>query len=496
MPMSNKGVFLAIDAGTSKIKAALLDASGKIIDLESVNTKVLMLKTAHCEMDMIDLWERTKAVLLSLHENNKEIWQNIKAIGVCAQGDGAWMLDEQYKPVRNAILWNDTRTNLDYVNINTYFLEKHTTPLFPGSSLSILKWLKTNEEDNYRKVRYVLHCKDWLNFQFTGKIATDETDASTQLMNLYTKKYDFDLLDYLEIHEKKDSFPVVLKSNSIMGYTHQNISDQLFIPKNTPVITGAIDVLAVATGCGLIKAGQKGSILGTTLGNYVVLDESEARKNEGITGSVLCHTQPETYIRQLSALSGAPTLNWVRQEILGGISFEEMEEYASLSPIGSDELIFHPYIYGERAPFSLGYACGGFYGIRATHTKTHLARAAYDAFALSMYDCYKNLPPADENLYIAGGASASNFLCQIICDCMGCKTYRFSCKELGIMGIYNLICSALQMDCTNIIREVNEFLPSEENHKKYQLLYGNFLKYRNSMMNIWKEKEEIHAQRV
>lgn len=486
--MLNKKIFLAVDAGTSKIKAALLDEEGRILDLESVNTKVFMPKPQFCEMDMNDVWERTKVAILALSKRNTDLWQKIIAIGVCAQGDGAWMLDENCEPVRNAILWNDTRTTLDYLNINKYCLEGHTTPLFPGASLSILKWLKDNEENNYKKISHVLHCKDWINFKLTGTLSTDETDASTQLLNLYTKEYSLDLLDYLDLSDKKEVFPPVLKSHSIMGYTNEETQNQLFIPKNTAVIAGAIDVLAVATGCGLTQAGQKGSILGTTLGNYVVLDEAEARKHESITGSVLCHTQSGTYIRQLSALSGAPTLNWVREEILGGITFEEMEQYALLSPIGSDGLIFHPYIYGERAPFAMGNACGGYFGIRATHTKAHLARAAYEGFVLSMYDCYENLPAAEENLYIAGGASASNFICQLVCDCIGYKTYRFSGKELGIMGIYNLICQSLQIDYSNNANAVDEFIPNEENHEKYELLYESFLKYRNSMMDIWQQK--------
>lgn len=488
--MLNKNVFLAVDAGTSKIKAALLDEEGRILDLESTSTKVFMPKPKFCEMDMNDVWERTKITVLALFKRNSYLWKKITAIGVCAQGDGAWMIDEKHDPVRNAILWNDTRTALDYPNINKYCLQQHTTPLFPGASLSILKWLKENEENNYKKVKHVLHCKDWINFKLTGNLSTDETDASTQLLNLYTKEYCLDLLDYLDLGDKKDVFPPVLKSHSIMGYTNKEMEEQLFIPFNTPVIAGAIDVLAVATGCGLTKAGQKGSILGTTLGNYVVLDETEARKHESITGSVLCHTQSGTYIRQLSALSGAPTLDWVRQEILGGITFEQMEKYALLSPIGSDELIFHPYIYGERAPFAIGNACGGYFGIRATHTKSHLARAAYEGFALSMYDCYENLPPAEQNLYIAGGASASDFICQLVCDCIGCKTYRFLGKELGIMGVYNLICNSLQIDCANNFNAVDEFIPNEENHNKYKLIYKSFIKYRTAMMDIWTGKSD------
>ncbi|MPN38016.1 hypothetical protein SDC9_185538 [bioreactor metagenome] len=135
----------------------------------------------------------------------------------------------------------------------------------------------------------------------------------------------------------------------------------------------------------------------------------------------------------------------------------------------------------------MGNACGGFFGIRATHTKSHLARSAYEGFALSMYDCYKNLPVAEEKLYIAGGASASNFICQLVCDCIGSKTYRFSGKELGIMGVYNIICNSLQINCANNFNLEDEFIPNEENHEKYNQLYASFVIYRNCMMGIWKQ---------
>jgi sugar (pentulose or hexulose) kinase len=74
-----------------------------------------------------------------------------------------------------------------------------------------------------------------------------------------------------------------------------------------------------------------------------------------------------------------------------------------------DGVLFHPYFYGERAPFKNASARGGFYGLSAQHTPMHLLRAVYEGLALSLYDCYQSLPQVEKDIYIAGGGAASDF---------------------------------------------------------------------------------------
>ncbi len=479
--------FLVLDAGTTNIKAAIVSADGNFIDIQDEPAQVLMPFSGACEMDMDHVWETTKSVIKKLRDKNEDVWSNVCALGISAQGDGLWMMDSQGRPIRNAILWNDTRTVMDFESINPLCLSLNTCALFPGANIAILTWLKEKEPENYHKIAHIFHCKDWLNYKLTGHIGTDATDGSTALMNIYTKSYAYDLLDKLKISETKEAFVPIFTSEEIIGGILEEIADELNLKVGTPVIAGALDVLAIATGCALVAGGQRGSIIGTTLANYVVMDEATARGCIATNGSILCHTKKDTYIRLMAALSGASSLDWMRREILNGEEYSKTDEEIFKLPIGSQGVISTPYLYGERAPFKLNSASGGYYGVRTNHTKYNLARASYEGMVMSMYDCYEHLPKGDAELYIAGGAAKSPCICQMVCDCLGTDTYRFEEKELGLMGIYRLILSALKME-KDLASETDKFKPNMENHRQYELLYEEYKLLKESLMPFWKSR--------
>ena len=106
--------FLVMDAGTTSIKAGLISLDGKFADIQNEPAEVLMPFPGATEMDMDAVWEVAKKVILKLKNNNEAIWQDVAAMGISAQGDGLWCIDAKGRPVRNAMLWNDTRTVMDY----------------------------------------------------------------------------------------------------------------------------------------------------------------------------------------------------------------------------------------------------------------------------------------------------------------------------------------------------------------------------------------------
>ncbi|MDD3537615.1 MAG: FGGY family carbohydrate kinase [Eubacteriales bacterium] len=487
--MSNKehAYFLVMDAGTTNIKAAIVSDGGELIEIREEPAEVLMPFAGACEMDMEQLWRSFKEVLIKLRSARPELWTQISALGISAQGDGLWMMDAEGKPIRNAILWNDTRTVMDYEEINPICLGLNTCALFPGANGAILTWLKKKEPENYARIAHVFHCKDWLNYKLTGHIGTDATDGSTALMDIYTKQYAYDLLDKLKISEMRDALAPISASEDIVGHLQDGPASELGLSPGIPVIAGCLDVMAIATGCGLVAKGQRGTIVGTTLANYVVMDEETARGCIATNGSILCHTQKGTYIRLMAALSGSSALDWMRREILHDEDYAVTDCEILKIPIGSEGAMSTPYLYGERAPFKLNSASGGYYGVRTHHTKYHLARASFEGMVLSMYDCYEHLPKGDAELYIAGGAAKSLCICQMICDCMGTDTYRFEQKELGLIGVCRLIQSALGIEA-DLASQTDHFEPDMENHQKYQALYADFKLLKESMMPVWKAR--------
>ena len=477
--------FLCIDAGTTKIKAALLTSESEFIDIASKSVTVSMPAAGVCEIDMQEYWNDVCEVISTLYAKNQDIWDKICGIGVSAQGDGAWLLDENGEPLRPAILWNDTRTGTvpkDELNsINEKCVALNTTPLFPV----ILNWLKKHEIENYKRVRWVLHCKDWINFKLTGKIATDTTDASTAVLDIFNKKYHYEILDWLDISEVKDCLPDVHLSGEVIGHVTKEASDMLKIPEGVPVIAGALDVIAAATGNSLTSPGQKGSIVGTTLANFVVLNEQDAKRNLSNLGSVLCHVEAGMYIRQMSALSGASSLDWMRKNIADDMSFADIEANVRQIPIGSDGVLFLPYLFGERAPFRLPNASAAFLGLRVHHTKYHMIKAVYEGIAMALHDCYQNLPKHKGEIYLAGGGAQSNLLCQTIADCEGETVVRNQTSELGLLGVLYLLLKATGMTPKINNQNLTYFYPDDHRHEKYLQMYKSYEVYKNAMIKQW-----------
>jgi sugar (pentulose or hexulose) kinase len=230
-----------------------------------------------------------------LKERFPELWQSIAGVGVTGQGDGMWPVDAQGQPVGRAMLWNDTRTR-DFgierdAQLSEFLISKSSTALFAGAFPVLLKWLKQNAPSDYARIAHVLHCKDWLNFRLTDVLASDYSDQSTASIDIFTKEYVPELFDRLGIPEMKAALPTLYPSTHVLGSVTTEAEQATGIPASVPVVTGCIDVAAVALGTGMDKLGDGCCILGTTLCCELLLSASQV--NVTIQRSAPCSVLPD-----------------------------------------------------------------------------------------------------------------------------------------------------------------------------------------------------------
>lgn len=475
--------YLAVDAGTTRIKAGLFNEEGSMIGMTSRFVKISMPGRGWCEMDMDELWQLVSGAISELSMLFSEQWKTLEAVGITAQGEGAWLLDNEGKPVRNAILWNDSRNDQIPMRVweesNLCSSRNHMVPLCVGSPLAILNWLKDHEPHSYSRIEHVVYCKDWLNFRLTDKISTDWTDASTTAINITKKTRVNEVFKILGIEEMIKKFPRILQSGEVMGKVSAKGSSDTGIPVGTPVIAGCIDISATSAGLGAVAPGDSGSIIGTTLGNIVIMGKDEVEEMNVEEGSILCHVKDGSYLRQMSALSGAVVLDWCRKEL--GVAANDMsylESEIKSVPPGSDGVIFLPYLFGERAPFKAPDASAVFYGLRFNHTRAHMIRAVYEGLVYSMYDCLTYMPKGNTGRFIAGGGSRSDLLCQIISDVTGEVVIRSNREELGLYGIYKVITGNWE----EISFHSDRFFPDPDKNQIYMKMFGEFLRIRDRLI--------------
>lgn len=482
-------MYLCIDAGTTRLKAAVVDADGGIRALEAAALCVLQPESGAMEMDMEAFWQVFCGVTQALRKKAPMEMAALQGIAVCAQGDGCWPIDAQGAPVRNAILWNDSRAGalgLDRDELLSAFVRgQNSTPLFPGAKPAILAWLKREEPAVYGRIAYALHCKDWLNLRLTGQTASEYSDQSAAGLELFRREYVLQLYDRLGIPEAKGMLPPLKQSTQLLGEIQEDAAARTGIPAGTPVAAGCMDVIAAALGAGVREAGDACATLGTTLCCQVLIGRDQVDMADS-RGSALCGIRPEWYHRVMAAQSGTAALDWARALLFPGAAPGALDDDLEGIPAGSAGVLFHPYIRGERAPFRAHEARGGFYGLSAAHTPLHLLRAAYEGVAFCLRDCLEALPPVWGELHLVGGGAASAFLCQLVADTLGRPVWRPDGEELGILGAWRVLLLAKGKLLPGREREQGAvFLPREAQNTALQAQYERYLELQKMLLPYW-----------
>lgn len=487
--------ILTVDAGTSRLKAALYSTEGKALAIASRNMTVIHPFDGASEMDMCAVWDGMVECCLELSRAHPEEWKRLTGIAMTGQGDGLWPVDEHGKPVRNAILWNDSRCKrLQLANeaeITAFGVAHSISPLFVAAKPLLLKWMAENETDLFKRVRYALYCKDWLVYCLTGRMVTERTDASTSMMNILEDQYEFELLDLLGLPKgTAELFPEIVDSLQIVGKTTQAAQDACAIPAGIPVMAGTIDVVATSFGAGARLPGDAVTTLGTTFCNQVVLT-AEQVSHEDVAGSTLCYIYPKRFVRVMASSNGCSAIDWARSVFMQGKEFCDIESGVAQIPAGSDGVFFLPYLNGERAPFRESCAAAQFSGISPQHTPSHLMRAVYEGLVYSLKDCYSHLPIGETPIVLAGGATGSKVLCQMCADILNRPMLRIPEQEFGLHGMAMGLLEALGIGSPRLsLEERGEiFTPDKIASEIYQEGFSIYRQLREAMTPFWKNRD-------
>ena len=487
-------LILTLDIGTSEIKVALFSEKLKLLCIENVKNKVNYSNDGRSELDMNILWEQCAFLINKILNNKSKIKKNIIGIGITANMVGLWPIDDNGIPVRKAILWNDLRT-IKILNkmkskdkkIYEKIFNESGSVLQYGCTIPLIKWFYDNEKIKFKKTRWFLNCKDWIRFKLTGNIANDYTEtvvAPGSARKIGRSKKIFKLFRINNIAIKK--LPILKKSDSIAGYINTKVEKLTKLKEGIPVIIGAGDVPSSVIGLGANQPGTAATIFGTTIHNcYISKMPNFYPKNIGL----LFYSPNSTWLKTMINVAGTINLDW---GIKNFFNFDKylldkkkyilkLEKKISKIPIGSNNLIYLPYINfgGVIAPFHNETASGVIYGLNHKHNKYDILRSIYEGVVLSIIDCYNSLNKRMNKLYLAGGGSNSNLWSQMISDALNVRVIIPDGEEFGAKGAALLTLKAIKkidINCKkyNKIKIRKEFLPNKNNHNKFKKIYLNY----------------------
>jgi sugar (pentulose or hexulose) kinase len=494
--------LLGIDAGTSVVKSVVFDFAGNEIAVVRRETPLEHPFPNASEGDMQTLWQLTAETIREV--SSKVDTNEIAAVGIAGTACGVWAIDKHLQPLRKAILWNDGRA----ANIISRWQESgffkrsfeiSGNAAFPGYPLSALSWLKENEERTLEQAHYLLFHKDWLRLQLTGEIATDVSDVGYFPGDIRQRTHSKELLEVAGL-EITDKLPSLHESSDVVGHITRQAAEQTGLKEGTPVVAGAVDVVASLIGGGVIKAGQAGSVLGTSFLNSLVLNSPSF--NPPDTGVQTC--MPDgLWERSLVNTTGTLAIEWmldtIAKDLTGETRYDTLAELAKSSPVGSSGLIFLPYLStaGIISPFANAMARGQFFGLSTEHTRSDLIRAVYEGLAFAMHDCYSVMGQDIESVVVVGGGARSHFLMQLFADVTGKQILVTNGTEFGARGVALLagvgagVFENLGQAVKECVHLERSYEPNFKNWEKYSELYRLYKHLYLNALGAWDLRQDI-----
>jgi xylulokinase len=350
---------------------------------------------------------------------------DIACVGFSGQMHGAVMLDEQDRVVRPALIWCDVRTEPQCVELTrklgaSRLIELTCNPALPNFTLTKFLWVREHEPRSWQRVRHVMLPKDYVRFRLTGDRAIDVADASgTLLLDVAHRKWSSEMLLASEIDASL--LPPLYESPDVCASVSTAGAAATGLRPGTPVVAGAGDQAAGATGMGIVAAGAVSATIGTS-GVVFAATDRPALDPKGRLHT-FCHAIPGRWhvmgVTQAAGLS----LRWFRDQFGasedGRDPYGRLTEEAATVPAASDGLLFTPYLMGERTPHLDPNARAALVGLTASHKRAHVIRAILEGVAFSLRDTFSifdEMRVPVKRVRLGGGGARSPLWRQIQAD--------------------------------------------------------------------------------
>jgi xylulokinase len=435
---------LCIDLGTSALKVALVSTDGQVVASEQETHQVRLLPGGGAEQDPRHWWELITRASSRLMARGAVPTESVVAVACTAQWSGTVAVDEHGEPIRDAIIWMDSRgapyarhVTGGIVRVQGYGVVKlarwlRATAGIPARSgkdpIAHILWLKHEEPETYRRAHMFLEPKDWLNARLTGRLAASFDSIAlhwvTDNRHPDRIRYDPALLRLAGIEESR--LPELLAATDILGPLSPVPASALSVPAGIPVVVGTPDIQSAAIGSGATRDYQAHLYIGTSswLTCHVPFKKTDLLHNMASLPSPV----PGRYFIADEQETAGAALTFLRDRVLFGddppsAAYREFDRMAGRVQPGSQGVIFTPWLYGERTPVEDRFVRGGFHNLSLSAGREDLVRAVFEGVALNTRWLLETVERFTrhrlEPIRFIGGGARSDVWCQIFADVLG-----------------------------------------------------------------------------
>jgi xylulokinase len=500
--------YLGIDIGTSGTKTLAIDSGGRILGDAMETYPCHIPRPMWSEQDPEDWWRATVKTVRKVVRMAKLKPTEVKAIGLSGQMHGSVFLDKRDRVIRPAILWNDQRTAAECdemeqrVGGRSKLIKLVANPALTGFTAPKILWLRNHEPRNFEKTCKVLLPKDEVRRRLTGEYATEVSDASGMLLlDVARRRWSKRLLAALELDV--DLLARCYESEDVTGTLTAAAAKTLGLSTDCLVVGGAGDNAAGAVGNGIVTKGMMSTSVGTS--GVVFVHSDQVRIDPAGRVHTFCHAVRGKWHMMGVTLSAGGSLQWFRNELCRADwakarrakkeIYELLIREAESIPIGSEGLLFLPYLSGERTPHADPYARGCFVGLTLAHGRGHMVRAILEGVTYAMRDSleiFEGLDVPIRQIRATGGGARSLPWRQMQADTFGRKVMTINTEEGPAYGAALLAAVGagefhnVPEACAATIRVVHETRPNRSAKRRYDRAFLLFQQLYRSLKNDFK----------
>ncbi|NCC83125.1 MAG: gluconokinase [Clostridia bacterium] len=483
---------IGIDIGTTNTKAVLYDEALTPVAASSATYKTYHEQLGFAEQDPDEVLQAFKQVLGEVLATVSTAGDSVELLAFSGAMHSLILVDGEGRPLTRSIIWSDNRAvaEVEAFKATADWLAHYRrtgTPVHSMSPFFKLLWLKRHTTLLDEAARCI-GIKDYILHYLCGEYVCDYSLASaTGLFNLRELAWDREALDYLEI--SSDLLPVPVDGDTRIPVRNRDFLQQLGLPRDLQIVPGASD------GC---LANLGGFALGdrettVTIGTSGAVRMTVAEPLFDPEGKTFCYYLTRgKWVIGGAINNGGNVLQWLDGILYGGEGqiYEALEASASQITIGSDGLLFVPYLFGERAPHWDGRLRASFQGLNAFHTKAHLLRAAVEGLLYNLREVWERLQSLagkSTKVIASGGFLRSPVWTGMMADIFGVDLYGADEQDSSCLGAVLLAGAGGESVEAPELRVIQA---SVERQAAYSECYQKYLWYTRKLVALQAEARE------
>ncbi len=494
-----KPLVITFDVGTQSARGMIVNSIGDILykTQKTYTPAYHSTEPGWSEQSADYYWDTICELSKNLKEECGEFWNDIIAVSVTTIRNTVVCVDKKGVPLCDVIVWCDQR---QATKIPPLPLTKKTIFKAIGMERVIeeqmasahCNWLKYHRPELWEKTHKFLMISTYLIYKFTGKFV--DADASLtghvpfnsrlrqwQNRNELTRCF-FDI--------EPEKLCDIVKPGTVIGPITSEASKSTGINQGIELIATGPDKGCETLGLSCNTPDKAALSFGTTATVQVTLD----RYLEPVP-----HFPPYlslidgSYSPEIPVTRGYWLISWFKKEFaqkeveqakIHGVSAEDLlNNRLSEIPPGCDGLVFQPYF---NAASNVPIARGSVVGFSDIHTRIHIYRGIIEGINFALMDGLKTIERRGDlkvkQLFVAGGGSQSDVICQITANMFGLPVNRTQTHEVSGLGSSMVaftgkgIFKSLEEATEKMVHVKDTFLPDPKVHSVYEKLYNEVFK--------------------